>query len=44
MNSLPLDPARLQLGAGVGFALTAGLAWGLVFVAPVLLPDYCRPC
>lgn len=32
--------SRLQLGAGIGFALTAGLAWGLVFVAPVLLPDY----
>ena len=30
----------LQLTAGVGFALAAGLAWGLVFVAPVLLPDY----
>lgn len=33
-------PQGLQLGAGVGFALAAGLAWGLVFVAPVLLPDY----
>jgi drug/metabolite transporter (DMT)-like permease len=33
-------PQPLQLGAGVGFALAAGLAWGLVFVAPVLLPDY----
>lgn len=31
---------RMQLGAGIGFALAAGLAWGLVFVAPVLLPDY----
>ena len=30
----------LQLSAGVGFALAAGLAWGLVFVTPVLLPDY----
>jgi drug/metabolite transporter (DMT)-like permease len=29
-----------RLGAGIGFALAAGLAWGLVFVAPVLLPDY----
>ncbi|MEI7785870.1 MAG: DMT family transporter [Betaproteobacteria bacterium] len=28
------------MGAGVAFALAAGLAWGLVFVAPVLLPDY----
>jgi len=26
--------------AGVLFALAAGLAWGLVFVAPLLLPDY----
>lgn len=29
-----------RMGAGVAFALAAGLAWGLVFVAPVLLPDY----
>lgn len=40
MSPLPIPPARLQLGAGVAFALAAGLAWGLVFVAPVLLPDY----
>jgi drug/metabolite transporter (DMT)-like permease len=26
--------------AGVLFALTAGLMWGLVFVAPLMLPDY----
>jgi len=26
--------------AGVLFALTAGLMWGLVFVVPLLLPDY----
>ncbi len=25
---------------GLGFALTAGLMWGLVFVAPVMLPGY----
>ncbi|HPU52838.1 MAG TPA: EamA family transporter, partial [Burkholderiaceae bacterium] len=25
---------------GVGCALAAGLVWGLVFIAPVLLPDY----
>lgn len=31
---------RPRLGAGIAFALAAGLAWGLVFVAPVLLPDY----
>ncbi len=30
-NNLPL---------GVGAALAAGLMWGLVFVAPLLLPDY----
>ena len=30
-NNLPL---------GVGAALAAGLLWGLVFVAPLLLPDY----
>jgi drug/metabolite transporter (DMT)-like permease len=29
-----------RLGAGVGYALAAGLSWGLVFIAPVLLPDY----
>lgn len=26
--------------AGLGFALAAGLMWGLVFVSPLLLPDY----
>lgn len=25
---------------GVGFALAAGLVWGMVFVVPVLLPEY----
>jgi drug/metabolite transporter (DMT)-like permease len=38
MSIEPIAPSRLA--AGVGFALAAGLAWGLVFVAPVLLPDY----
>lgn len=28
------------LWSGVGFALAAGLMWGLVFVAPLMLPDY----
>jgi drug/metabolite transporter (DMT)-like permease len=28
---------------GVGFALLAGLMWGLVFVGPLLLPDYPAP-
>lgn len=30
----------LRIGAGILSALGAGLLWGLVFVAPVLLPDY----
>ncbi len=29
-----------RLVSGTAFALAAGLMWGLVFVAPVLLPDY----
>ena len=29
-----------NLVVGVGAALSAGLMWGLVFVAPLLLPDY----
>jgi len=32
--------ARAQLATGTLFALLAGLMWGLVFVAPLLLPDY----
>jgi drug/metabolite transporter (DMT)-like permease len=32
--------SQARLAAGIGLALAAGLAWGLVFVAPVLLPDY----
>ncbi|MEO7152963.1 MAG: DMT family transporter [Burkholderiaceae bacterium] len=28
------------MAAGTGYALAAGLLWGLVFVAPVLLPGY----
>ena len=32
--------ARGQLTTGTLFALLAGLMWGLVFVAPLLLPDY----
>ena len=31
---------RRSLGLGTLFALAAGLMWGLVFVAPLLLPDY----
>lgn len=29
-----------DLVQGVGYALMAGLIWGMVFVAPVLLPEY----
>ena len=32
-----------QLAVGTLFAFAAGLAWGLVFVAPVLLPQYPAP-
>ena len=31
---------RPALLVGVASALGAGLAWGLVFVAPLILPDY----
>ena len=31
---------RPPLLAGIGFALAAGLMWGLVFVGPLLLPEY----
>jgi drug/metabolite transporter (DMT)-like permease len=33
-------PHRAALATGTLFALAAGLMWGLVFVAPLLLPDY----
>jgi drug/metabolite transporter (DMT)-like permease len=33
-------PQADGLAAGVGCALAAGLAWGLVFVAPAMLPEY----
>jgi drug/metabolite transporter (DMT)-like permease len=32
--------APLRLLSGTGFALAAGLMWGLVFVAPLMLPEY----
>jgi drug/metabolite transporter (DMT)-like permease len=32
--------SRPALAAGTAFALAAGLLWGLVFVAPTLLPQY----
>jgi drug/metabolite transporter (DMT)-like permease len=28
------------MGVGVAFALAAGMMWGLVFVAPLMLPEY----
>ena len=32
--------ARSELRTGTLFALAAGLMWGLVFIGPLLLPDY----
>jgi drug/metabolite transporter (DMT)-like permease len=37
---LPATADRRTVLAGTGFALAAGLMWGLVFVAPLLLPEY----
>ncbi|WP_460712828.1 DMT family transporter [Lysobacter terrae] len=31
---------QTQMWTGTTFALTAGLMWGLVFIAPLLLPEY----
>ncbi|MFN7410823.1 MAG: EamA family transporter, partial [Pseudomonadota bacterium] len=31
---------RAALASGTAFALAAGLLWGLVFIAPLLLPQY----
>ena len=33
-------PHRLALITGSAYALAAGLMWGLVFVAPIMLPEY----
>lgn len=33
-------PQRAALVSGTAFALAAGLMWGLVFVAPLMLPQY----
>ncbi len=33
-------PSRAALVSGTLFALVAGLLWGLVFIAPLLLPQY----
>jgi hypothetical protein len=34
------DTRRRTMWTGTFFALAAGLMWGLVFVAPLLLPQY----
>ena len=38
--TLPAMPHRAALFTGTLFALAAGLMWGLVFIAPTLLPQY----
>jgi drug/metabolite transporter (DMT)-like permease len=42
MTTLALSATahRRDLAVGTAFALAAGLTWGLVFVAPLLLPQY----
>lgn len=35
-----MPPRTSELGAGLACAMGAGLAWGLVFVAPLMLPGY----
>lgn len=35
-----MNPHRIALATGTAFALAAGLVWGLVFVVPLLLPQY----
>ncbi len=39
-NRGPMPSHRRQLATGTAFALAAGLIWGLVFIAPLLLPAY----
>jgi len=36
----PIAGERALMSSGVLFALAAGMMWGLVFVGPLLLPDY----
>ena len=38
--AVPAPTRAAALGAGLACALGAGLTWGLVFVAPVMLPGY----
>jgi drug/metabolite transporter (DMT)-like permease len=40
VTSSTMSPHRHALVTGTAFALAAGLMWGLVFVAPVMLPEY----
>lgn len=40
MPVMTSQPPTANLTVGVGAALAAGLMWGLVFVAPLLLPEY----
>jgi drug/metabolite transporter (DMT)-like permease len=43
MSSAPSSPstaASAALLSGASFALAAGLMWGLVFITPLLLPEY----
>ena len=40
MRAEPLRAAATARVAGTAFALAAGLLWGLVFVVPLLLPEY----
>jgi drug/metabolite transporter (DMT)-like permease len=41
MRAMPAAaPRPPALASGAAFALAAGLAWGLVFVTPLVLPDY----
>jgi drug/metabolite transporter (DMT)-like permease len=39
-ESFSIMPNRHAIITGTSFALAAGLMWGLVFVAPLLLPQY----
>ena len=36
----PISAYPRAMGIGILYALGAGLMWGLVFIGPLLLPDY----
>ncbi len=40
LSSPSMPSHRAALASGTAFALAAGLLWGLVFIAPLLLPQY----